>query len=124
MSKEKNKEIDLGVSLYDVNKNLMAKESPLEPDVIKEKITKMANVIATKEYWMLLNHERRDYSIFKIEYPENIVEELTITLTNRGSILSIEKQEDGSYEIWIRDYLTKENFAYYLFDYTAGIIIV
>ena len=44
------------------------------------------------------------------------------TLVNRGQVLSIDKQEDGNYEIWIRDPKTKENFVYYLFDYSYGII--
>lgn len=124
MSKQKNKEINLGVNLYDLNKNLMAKETPLELDILNEKIKEVANYMITKEYWMLLCNERKDYSIFKIECPNNLIEELTITLTNRGQILSIEKQEDGNFEIWIRDFLTQENFVYYLFDYTTGIIKV
>ena len=38
--------------------------------------------------------------------------------------LAIDLQKDGNYEIWIRDKKTKENFCYYLFDYSFGIIEV
>ena len=124
MKKEKNKQINLGVSLYDVNKNLMANETPLDTILLNRKIIEVANCMTAKEYWMLLCNERKDYSVFKIENPNNLIEELTITLTNRGQVLSIDKQEDGNYEIWIRDYNTQENFVYYLFDYTFGIIKV
>ena len=53
---------------------------------------------------------------------EGTIKELIPTLTNRGQVLSIDKQNDGNYEIWIKDFNTKENFVYYLFDYTFGII--
>ena len=124
MAKIQNKEIDLGITLYDVNKDLMAKENPLDPIDFNKKIKEVSETIAKKEYWMLLCNERKDYSVFKIENINNITKELTETITNRGQVISIDKQEDGNYEIWIRDNITKENFAYYLFDYSFGIIIV
>jgi len=125
MSKEKNKQVDLGVSLYDVNKSLMAKETPLDPILLNRAVADMAKIMGYKKYWMLLNNERKDYSVFNICNPNNIAEEVLITLTNRGEVLSIERQgEEFNFEIWIRDHSTKENFAYYLFDYTFGIIDV
>jgi hypothetical protein len=43
---------------------------------------------------------------------------------NRGYIIDLTTREDGSYEIWIRDKETEENFVYYLFDYTNAVIEV
>lgn len=119
--------INLGVTLYDLNKQAMSKEEPLDVIAFNIKVAEMVKELANKKYWMLLNKERTDFSLFVIEHPDKIrkfIEDLSVTLTNRGQIISIAKQEDGNYEIWIRDYNTREDFAYYLFDYTFGIITI
>ena len=69
-----------------------------------------------QKYWHLY------YTVFIIETFEGSLDEFRPTLLNRGQVLSIDKQEDENYEIWIRDPETKENFVYYLFDYSFGII--
>ena len=121
------KEIDLGVTLYDLNKEAMSKEPPLDVIAFNIKMSEIVKKIATKKYWMLLNNERKDYSIFKIDHPDNtrkLIEEISITLHNRGEILSINEQKDGNFEIWIKDFDTREAFVYYLFDYSFGIITI
>ena len=122
--KEEKQVLDLGLTLYDMNKQAMAQEPPLDQILFNIKMKEIADVMAKKEYWMLLNNERKDYTVFKVNNSANIIDEVSITLTNRGQIISIDKQEDGNYEIWIRDYDTKENFVYYLFDYTFGIVMI
>ena len=116
-------ELSLG-TLYDFNKQAMAKEQPLAELELEQKLNKVAWDICTKHYWMLLCNERRDYTVFNIlnNNVEFLKSELCDTLKNRGEILSIDKQEDGSFEIWIRDPESKENFAYYLFDYCFGVV--
>ena len=119
--------IDLGVTLYDLNKQAMSKEQPLDVIAFNNIIAKVADKVKDKEYWMLLCNERKDYTVFKIEHPDNkrtITEELSVTINNRGQVLSIDEQEDGNFEIWIKDYNTKEAFVYYLFDYTFGVVKV
>ena len=115
--------VNLG-NLYDFNKQIMANEKPLDTIAFNIKIKKMIDDLYStkKPYWMLLCRERNDYTVFIMMTAEGTVNEMSECLHNRGEILSIEKQEDGNYEIWIRDFKTKENFAYYLFDYTFGII--
>jgi hypothetical protein len=125
-------EVNMG-TLYDFNKNAMASFEPI--DIIQ--FNRMLNSIADtmidacencdQHYWMLLCHDRRDYTLFNIVAASNmdcIIYELKPTLENRGKILDIELQDTGAYEIWIRDYDTDENFAYYLFQYDAGVIEV
>jgi hypothetical protein len=127
MEKEEKKSIDLGVTLYDLNKQAMAKEPPLDVIAFNIKMVEVVKKLATKKYWMLLNNETRSYTVFIIDHPENtrkITDEVSITLHNRGEILSIEEQEDGNFEIWVRDFNTREVFAYYLFDYKFGIITI
>lgn len=119
--------VDLGMSLYDLNKQMLANEKPLDIIQFNRKVEEMVHDISKqaedgKLYWMLLCHERRDYTIFIVLTTDGTIKEMKPTLMNRGSVLSIDKQEDGNYEIWIRDENTKENFAYYLFDYSFGIV--
>ena len=116
-------DIDLGMNLYDFNKQAMNQINPMDPIEFNKKISEIVSDMFLKSpYWMLLNNERKDYTVFIILTKEGIEEELKPTLTNRGHVLSIDKMEDGNYEIWIRDFDTKENFVYYLFDYSFGII--
>ena len=77
------------------------------------------------KYWMLLCHERRDYTVFNLQGEvtvRNINKDLIDCLKNRGIVLAIDKQPDGAYEIWIRDKKTKDNVIYYLFNYEFGVI--
>ena len=118
-------ELDLG-TLYDFNKEAMKNEKPLDPIQFNLKVNEVAVELQEREtqYWMLLCHERRDYTIFNIITCQNhkdIEFELKPTLLNRGNIISIDKQPDENWEIWIRDD-SNENFVYYLFPYDNGII--
>ena len=116
-------EIDLGLNLYQFNQQGMSQIEPLDAIELNRQVSNMIKDIAPKsKYWMLLSNERKDYTIFIILTTEGTYNEMIPTLKNRGQVLSIDKQEDGNYEIWIRDPETKENFVYYLFDYTYGII--
>lgn len=126
MPAEITKEIDTGLSLYEINKNLMKEEKPLDPIAINIAIKKTADGILSsfKKYWMLLCRERNDYTVFIITGSNKLENELKETILNRGKLLDISKQEAGNFEIWIRDPETEENFVYYLFDYTFGIIEV
>lgn len=125
-------EIELG-NLYEFNKNAMSQYGPM--DVIQ--FNRMLNSVADtmidacdncdQHYWMLLCHDRRDFTLFNIIAVSNmydIINELKPTLENRGIILDIELQDNGAYEIWIREPETDENFAYYLFPYDEGVIEV
>jgi hypothetical protein len=125
-------EVNMG-TLYDFNKNAMASFEPI--DVIQ--FNRMLNSISDaminaseyydRHYWMLLCHDRRDFTLFNIIATsdlKDIIDELKPTLENRGIVLDIEWQDTGAYEIWIRDTETQENFAYYLFPYDEGVIEV
>lgn len=114
--------VDTGMTLYEFNKQAMNQFNSLDPIQFNLKTEEMINDLSKCKYLMLLNAERKDYTIFRILSAEGTVKELRPTLQNRGLILSIDKQENGAYEIWIRDDITKENFAYYLFDYSGAVI--
>ena len=113
-------------NLYEFNKINMAQIKPVDPIWFNQHCAKVAEEIWDSQttYWMLLCRERNDYTVFRTinASTKKIEEELQPTLKNRGSILLIDKQPDGAWEIWIRDVMTSENFAYYLFDYTPAVI--
>lgn len=114
------------MTLYDMSKQIVANEPPMKPEDYHRKLINISNNIFG-EFYMLLCHERRDYSIFKlgIDCLKTIfANELKETLDNRGDIIFIDEQPGKAWEIWIRDPQTKENFAYYLFNYDNGIIEV
>ena len=117
-------DIDLGMNLYEFNQMGMANEPPLDIIALQVKTREMIeDLYSTKNpYWMLLCRERNDYTVFIMITIEGTVEEMLETLKNRGQVLSIDKQKDGNYEIWIRDPDTKENFVYYFFNYEFGIV--
>lgn len=115
--------VDLGMNLYDFNKQGMSQIDPLDPIAFNLATGHMVeDIVERSHYWMLLNNERKDYTVFIVLTKEGILNEIRPTLQNRGDVLSIDKQSDNNYEIWIRDPETKENFVYYLFDYAFGIV--
>ena len=116
-------------NLYDINKKAMEQVKPYDPFILNQECKKIAkeiwNINRLPSYWMLLCRERNDYTIFLLEDSINDFKSALIDcFNNRGKVLDITKQPDNNYEIWIRDFDTKENVAYYLFDYNSAIIEV
>lgn len=124
-------EMNMG-TLYDLNKNLVQKNiSALEEGVLNSKKEIVKNFLRdTKDtYYMLLCHEQRDYTVFKIDtledskYNEMISILIDECLKNRGIIKSIELTKDKqAIEIWLM--IEEEAFVYYLFPYSEAVITV
>ena len=114
------------ISLYEYSKQVVANEVPMDPILFNQKMIEVSMDMVEHTYMMLLCHDRRDYTIFHIANADKKIaaKEISETLYNRGKILLVDKQKDGSWEIWIRDSLTDENFAYYLFPYDDGVVEV
>ena len=120
-------EIALG-NLYELNQQAMSKLEPLN----KEEINKQKRIIegmffeGSSRYFMMLNKERADYTVFEvpnITYANEMAGECIDCLKNRGKILSIEREtpEISAIEIWIRG-MDKVNYMYMLFPCDAMII--
>ena len=116
-------EVSMG-NLYDLNKSAMQNEKALSSSALRNKLDEIKNYFFKKGYFMLLCHERRDYTVFNITELNKIgiaKKDLKECLINRGEILSIDRTEDGvAYEIWMR--IDEEIFVYYLFPYDMGVI--
>ena len=114
------------MSLYEYSKQVVVNEVPMDPILFNQKMIEVSIDMVEHTYMMLLCHERRDYTVFHITNANKKIaaNEISETLYNRGKVLLVDKQKDGSWEIWIRDSLTDENFAYYLFPYDDGVVEV
>ena len=128
-NRNRKKTTDVTTTLYELNKVNMNQISPVDKEWLEEKIKDITNsfiLFSTSNYWMLLCRERYDYTVFsrKNTITTCFAQELLGCLTDRGDILDLSEQPDGAYEIWIRDRQSGENFAYYLFDYSYGVIEV
>lgn len=128
MAKEKEQPIGQ-MTLYDYSKQVVANEVPMDPVILNRKFKEIAETISkTKsEYYMLLCRELNDYTIFHLHKDfsiEQLTNDLIETLQMRGNILLADEQQKATYEIWIRNKDTEENFAYYLFNYDIGVVEV
>ena len=124
------KTVSLG-SLYDLNKEAMRTQDPLPAEEVKKALrngVKSFFLGNKDQYFMLLCREKYDFTLFNLKYKEqfglmNILSDLQECLDNRGEVLSIEKNQNNAYEIWIRDFEEpKDSYVYYLFPYDLGVI--
>lgn len=120
-------EVSLG-NLYDINKQLMAtmpEMTDAEIDLITPQLEEWFNW-TLDGYAMLLCRERYDFTVFHLyekqnPYPQKVaVSELFELLKERGKILSIEKADEISWEIWIK--IDEEAFVFYLFGCDKWVI--
>ena len=127
---EENKEVTMEMgTLYDVNKNLIKSEKAMSQSALSNAFKDVKTFICKhNKYFMLLCHERRDYTVFNLKEnnPQKAlicVGELKECLDNRGQIHSIEKTEDGvAIEIWML--IENEHYCYYFFPYDEAVLEV
>ena len=136
MSNNNRKKAEISTNLYELNKINMKQINPIDEKWLYEKLLEISKTIISSniKYWMLLCRERYDITIFNINNKPNVTpisftadvdflaSELDACFLNRGAVLDLTDRADGSYEIWIRDAETQENFVYYLFNYSEGVI--
>lgn len=121
-------EMSLG-TLYEMNQQLSAQEPLISREEYRKKIKKILSFIQNHEqkYFMLLNNENCDYTLFNIQSKDdisiykNLKNDFKECLINRGGIVSIEKTKDDiAFEIWLR---TEEgDKVYYFFPYDNGVL--
>lgn len=127
-------EVTLG-NLYDVNKQIMEQMEELTPELREEASNKILNWFTcghpSERYYMLLCHELRDYTLFNLDKSgqwRNIpaakcaiaANDVIECMTNRGKLLSVEKEDGDVWELWIRN--DEGCFAYYLFPYSTAVL--
>ena len=128
-------ELSMG-TLYDANKYLMESKNNDKEFVFKP-LSHLELAAAQKKiedffnwkcdcYAMLYCRDRSDITIFHMYENQNpnppaiAARECMGCFTDRGDILSIEEQEDGNFEIWLR--IEDQAYAYFLFPYDNAVI--
>jgi hypothetical protein len=125
-------DVTLG-NLYDMNKQIMEHEPEMTKEAMRNVREQLKNWLSDRfrqKYFMLLCNDLKDYTVFNLDKsdqwfkPTNAVwhaaGDVIECLTNRGTLLSMEEQEDGAWECWIK---TGEGcFAYYFFPYGQAVL--
>ena len=124
------KEGGLSVSLYDINKMTMVNFPDLTDEQIDDAKRMIAKFISPKStFWMLLNNEKRYYTVFQLTKNKDIIliknieDEVIDCLKEIGSIKSIDQVDENTVEAWVVDKTDSEAYAYYLFNYDKGVVI-
>lgn len=126
-------EVSMG-NLYDMNKQLMEHEpvaTEEEIKVAKEHLREYLTHNFKQKYFMLLCHELRDYTMFNLDKTDTwrmakadtimtAANDIIECMTNRGELLVADQQEDGAWELWIRN--SEGCFAYYFFPYGEAVL--
>lgn len=120
-------ELGMG-TLYDWNKGAMQQMKSLNSTELKDKLKDIKDKLFNQgKYYMLLCHERRDYTVFNLlkgaikhDASKQATHDLKECLENRGDVVGIDQQADGAWEIWLR--IDGEMFCYYLFPYDNAVI--
>lgn len=122
-------EISMG-NMYEVNKQLMKYETPITEEEIINRKNDITNWLfeTDNKYYMLLCHEKRDYTIFAVKNETGAEDIADILIDeciyNRGDLIAIDKvSNEEVYEIWIKD-LSDEYNCYYFFPYGEAVIEV
>ena len=126
-------EINMGTTLYDMNKMLIKQEKPMSKFAINDAKTNIIlpwiyNTFNNHLYYMLLCHERRDYTMFNANSakadPREMAEILIECFANRDlKLYSIAEDNTGNaLEIWSGSNDDDEVYCYYLFPYDEGVI--
>lgn len=120
-------DISMG-TLYDMNKAAIVSMPSLTGSEFKKNLKKIKQFFLEKtdKYFMLLNRETYNFTLFNLGNKNEIamkqtIDDLKECLDNRGRVVSIEPDSTGNYEIWIVDE-TNEALVYYLFPYDLGVI--
>ena len=121
------KDFNTGLTLYDVNKNLINSMEPLTKEILQQKENLLNNYFknANNNYHMLLCRDYNYYTLFAHNFltvkPDfvsavlGIVEEL-------GPVYSVDATDDGAIEIWIKPKGENNPYAFYLFPYDSGVV--
>lgn len=122
--------IDTGMSLYELNQNVVSQMPTLDEYVLDVKETLIKSFIkeTKNKYYMLLNNEWHYYTVFVVGLlnpPKDsgpVQREITTCLFKMGEVKSIELTEDNkAVEIWVTGDDNKAH-VFYLFPYDNGVI--
>jgi len=113
-------EVEMG-TLYELNKQVMAQLPPQDEATMNHNWTVIGDWFGKnqKRWFMLMCKERSDFTMFHItdnQFTKGVIE-LQDVLKERGEILAIQYQHgDDAFEIWVREYETKDVYMFMFFE--------
>lgn len=120
-------------NLYEMNKMLIEQvDSPMHGKKLHKAMCDVLEPFFKEKledytYFMLLCHEKRDYTILKINNKaiDNIIDTIKECITNRGSVYTVNNADayGNAIEFWIK-YEEQDLSCYFLFPYDEGIVEV
>ena len=119
-------ETNFGMTMYDLNKQIIAQMGVLEGMAREQAHLLITDTVATSEqiYFMLLCRDINYYTLFKLDKDNsglcNVASEVFECAEDIGALKSVESVE-GAIEIWVHP-TDKDPLAMYLFPYDAGVI--
>ena len=121
-------ETSIGVSMYDINKQIIAQLSPIDEEdmvVVKREIIRKYCDQMKAEYYMLLCRDINYYTVFRIDIKlaDETIEDVLVDCANYiGAIKSIGFTEDEqALELWMTN--EEDTYAAYFFPYDQGVIV-
>lgn len=120
------------MTLFDINKASMSK-IPFLTSEQKEKSKEIILNYLNKnlaQYFMLLCHEKRDFTLFNLSdnftnlILNTVIDDIYECIYNRGfDFAEICLDEAGTaVELWVKNIMTQEAFLYLFFPYDNGVI--
>ena len=129
------KEIDAGISLYDLNRANMGQLPVLTTKEELEGAKKVIRDFLEEDqfafYYMLLNHENRYFTLFEFTHDvksdgrrAEMAEDVIICMQNCDfNIIDVNHNEYGNaLEVWVKHKETDAVHMYLLFPYDFGVI--
>lgn len=118
-------EFNVHMSLYDMNKQIVAQLPTLTGKEIMDKLIGVNTLHEhfKNNYYMLYGKEISYFTLFKIEDAHNFPADVLECLDNIGEIKAIDSTAAGdALEIWVL--CNDEAVCLYLFPYDAGLVVV
>jgi hypothetical protein len=120
--------LDTGLTLYDVNKQLVSQLPDYTEEQLEEAIKTIDSYIQEfkASYYMLLNKEIGYYTILHITncYVDEPLccSEALECVKDHGTIKSVARTENDAIEIWFKQKHTGDIYVMYFFAYDGGVI--
>ena len=116
-------DVDMGLNVYEFNKNIMKQLPVMENDGIQTVKKSLQEYLVSSEtkYLMMLCKERSDYTLFNFDKIRNsslFADDVIECMENRGlGIINFEIIEDGIViELWVKEPgQMEEAYLYYIF---------
>lgn len=117
------------LTMYEMAKQMVANETPLDPIQFNRIISDVSNQMEKNSYYLLLCPDLRQYVFLHINESttnENIQKELSDILLNRGKILLIDDDaaDKQIWEFWLQDKYDEQIYMYQLVNYTEQTVEV